>query len=421
MSKITEKDFVSTVENGTTTKHQWVGDGFHPIVRGIFIFFIITSAFSSISKLVTNLAFGNTFLGLFMFLCEAACCFFIYVMLQKKAWGLYALFGMLLLQIPLNLILGNQNMESVYISVFIRLAIFSLLLLVPKDKVTGWKLLFNKQEKADDIHDNEAIVESENPAPHNAFTDTPLATEKEVTPTEEEPNISVDESITPKGADKEQTIVKEQVVFASSENKQVVLPVWAFISIIALLLIIIMLLAIKVFSGSATESKFRSQSKIEGILSKKQLDYPSASIDSTEDKYSKEELEKRRKNIARIYEIYIEEHYTQFADNIEDFTSQLSQKTVRRKVYAQLDKDYKMDDFESFEKKIYPATREHLDKERNRQWLYEHLQNAGLVVGSYDTFTTLICEDKNLEYYYREGNKSGLNLGSFEELVKHIK
>ena len=114
------------------------------VVRGIFIFFLVTSAINCLTKLLTNLGLGNTTLGLIMFVMEVANCVFLYMMLQRKGWAVLAFFGMLLLQIPLNLALGNPDMSSVYFSTFLRITVFSILLLIPKNGVTGWQVLFGQ-------------------------------------------------------------------------------------------------------------------------------------------------------------------------------------------------------------------------------------------------------------------------------------
>jgi len=116
------------------------------IVSGIFIFFMVTSGINCISKLLTNLVVGNIVLGIIMFVCEVANIYFLYAILQKKGWGIWALLGMLLLQIPLNLIIGCPDMESVYLSTFIRIAVFSLILLIPKKGVMAWSVLLSKGE-----------------------------------------------------------------------------------------------------------------------------------------------------------------------------------------------------------------------------------------------------------------------------------
>ncbi len=420
----------TSIEPIKQDKQTQVGEkDFNGIVKGLFVFFLATSAINSVSKLVTNLTWGNTSLGIIMFLCEAACCYFIYVMLQKKSWGLLALFGMLLLQIPLNLILGNPNMESVYISTFMRIGIFSLLLLIPKNKITGWSVFFGKQSQ----EDNSGMESKEDSAEGLANEDEQSISAEPIVPDSESCTNSIDAHVQEVPSDAETDIIPIEDKVEDSEttqvsevkvdhiNKRVVLPLWALIATIILFLVVICLFVFNLFSNPSSERKGNWPSKIERTLKTKSLDYPSVASQEMESAYSDEELANRRRNIARLYEIYIEEHYPKIADNIEDFTSMLSQRTIRKRVHAQLDIDYDMDKFEVFEKKIYPATQEHLDKEINRKWLYEKFQKAGLVVGTYNTFTTLICEDSNLDYYYREGIKLGLELGTYDEFVKAIK
>ena len=82
-------------------KNNTIGNSEKPrelssIIKGVFIFFMITSGLNCITKLATNLMIENTSLGIIMFICELANIYFLYVILQKKSWGLFALFGMLL-------------------------------------------------------------------------------------------------------------------------------------------------------------------------------------------------------------------------------------------------------------------------------------------------------------------------------------
>ena len=119
---------------------------FSSIIKGVFIFFMVTSGLNCITKLVTNLMIGNTSLGIIMFICELANIFFLYVILQKKCWGLFALFGMLLIQIPLNIFMNCPDMDTIYISTFLRMAVFSIILLIPQNGLTGWAVLFGKDK-----------------------------------------------------------------------------------------------------------------------------------------------------------------------------------------------------------------------------------------------------------------------------------
>ena len=119
---------------------------FSNILKGVLIFFMVTSGLNCITKLATNLMIGNTPLGIFMFICELANIYFLYVILQKKYWGLIALFGMLLFQIPLNILLNCPDMTTIYISTFFRILVFSIILLIPKNGITGWSILFGKDK-----------------------------------------------------------------------------------------------------------------------------------------------------------------------------------------------------------------------------------------------------------------------------------
>jgi len=119
---------------------------FSSIIKGVFIFFMITSGLNCITKFATNLMIENTSLGIIMFICELANIYFLYVILQKKSWGIFALFGMLLIQIPLNLIMNYPDMDTIYISTFLRMVVFSIILFIPKNGLTGWAVLFGKEK-----------------------------------------------------------------------------------------------------------------------------------------------------------------------------------------------------------------------------------------------------------------------------------
>lgn len=119
---------------------------FSSIIKGVFIFFMITSGLNCITKLATNLMIENTSLGIIMFICELANIYFLYVILQKKSWGLFALFGMLLIQIPINLFMNCPDMDTIYISTFLRMAVFSIILFIQKNGLSGWAVLFGKEK-----------------------------------------------------------------------------------------------------------------------------------------------------------------------------------------------------------------------------------------------------------------------------------
>ena len=118
----------------------------HGFIKGVLIYVMATSGFSSVTKLIANLASDNAILGVIMFACEVANICFAYAILKKKGWGVFALFGMLLAQIPFNLFLESSDMPYIYASTFIRIAVFSLILLIPKHGVTGWSVLFGKEK-----------------------------------------------------------------------------------------------------------------------------------------------------------------------------------------------------------------------------------------------------------------------------------
>jgi hypothetical protein len=118
----------------------------HGFIKGVLIYVMATSGFSSVAKLTANLASDNAILGFIMFACEVANICFAYAILKKKGWGVVAFFGMLLSQIPFNLFLESPDMPYVYASTFIRIALFSLILLIPKNGVTGWSVLFGKEK-----------------------------------------------------------------------------------------------------------------------------------------------------------------------------------------------------------------------------------------------------------------------------------
>lgn len=119
---------------------------FSGIIKGVFIFFMVTSGLNCITKFATNLMIGNTSLGIIMLICELANIYFLYVILQKKSWGLIALFGILLLQIPLNIFLNCPDMDEIYISTFVRIVILSIILFIPKNGLAGWAVLFGKDK-----------------------------------------------------------------------------------------------------------------------------------------------------------------------------------------------------------------------------------------------------------------------------------
>lgn len=121
---------------------------FNGILKGLLILMLVSSIGQSISKLVQSLTLGtvSTGLAILMFALEMVNVVFFFAILRKKSWGLLAFFGMLILQIPLNLLLGNAHIEDVAFSAFIRIAIVSLLFLIPKNGITGWRVLFPKKE-----------------------------------------------------------------------------------------------------------------------------------------------------------------------------------------------------------------------------------------------------------------------------------
>ena len=138
---------------------------------------------------------------------------FFIAILQKKSWGLLAFFGMLILQIPLNLIFGNAHVEDVAFSAFVRMAIMSLLFLIPKNGITGWRVLFPKRGPAV-VEDNSGTKVIE-----------PL---KEILPAkEEEPEIVEEGPIMENETQDIQVKVKTKAHSGKWLIKEFPMPIWA--------------------------------------------------------------------------------------------------------------------------------------------------------------------------------------------------
>lgn len=136
---------------------------------------------------------------------------------------------------------------------------------------------------------------------------------------------------------------------------------------------------------------------------------------------SEADLARNRNNLAKVYSILKEEGYTDLGKNLDGFASMMSQVVNRKLAHELLSKNYEMDSFEEFDERFYPATEEHLTKEKDRRWLYRKLKEKGVAVGDYDTFCLLLCYDEDLRNYYNRGREVGLNLGSYEEYRKAIR
>lgn len=108
---------------------------------GITVLMIFSGVGRSLSKLVSALALGHSGLALAMVLCEIVNAALLIAILNKKKWGLYAFLVMMLMQIPLNYFLGVGNMGQVYLSVFVRITIIFLMLLIPSEGIPAWKIL----------------------------------------------------------------------------------------------------------------------------------------------------------------------------------------------------------------------------------------------------------------------------------------
>ena len=536
------------------------------VVRGIFIFFLITSAINCLTKLLTNLGLGNTTLGLIMFVMEVANCVFLYMMLQRKGWAVLAFFGMLLLQIPLNLALGNPDMQSVYISTFLRIIVFSVLLLIPKNGITGWQVLFEKNnDGGDEVGEDASIIEQRLAGeaadiPEEASRETPI--EVENCPMED---TKTDLPVQDKGPDLEvqkmgvENSVEDSPV-ENADNKGNRVPRWLFalipVVLIGLVLGGVLLFKDKspkksisldgpvyyylekssdkseciihkdakckeglvyvelasIYSGGYDESNFCSKcitpkqlrplldscrafearkeisehiskfykefnkkyndfdteqefrewlanadsSAIDKLYNafsrkyknfdgpngksemiaylgwrtpKKQIDklnsdklfFHEVDIDENDEIISEEDLARNRKNLVKIYSILKEENYTDLGKNLEEFASMMSLVTNRKIAYELMCKDYEMGTFEEFDERFYPATEEHVNKEKNRRWLYHHLKDKGVPVGDYESFCLLLCYEDDLRNYYNQGTKVGLNLGTYILYRKNIR
>lgn len=136
---------------------------------------------------------------------------------------------------------------------------------------------------------------------------------------------------------------------------------------------------------------------------------------------SDEDLIRKQSNLAKVYSILKENKLKGIGKDFDEFSSLMSRVTNRKKVYDYLYKEkYELGSFDEFEEKLYPATDEHLEKERNRRWLYRKLKEEGVIVGDYESFCSLLCYDEDLRSFYDQGTKAGLNLGSYEVYRKNI-
>ena len=128
------------------------------------------------------------------------------------------------------------------------------------------------------------------------------------------------------------------------------------------------------------------------------------------------DLIRNRSYLTKVYSFLKEKKAKGIGKDFDEFSSVMSRVRNRKIVYDYLYKEnYELGTFEEFDEKIYPATDEHLTKEKDRRWLYRMLKEDGVEVGDYDSFCLLLCYDDDLKRVYNQGKNAGLELGSFDE------
>lgn len=119
------------------------GPEFNAFLKGIFIFFIISSLIGSARKLFVGLMLEEYVVSLVSFIMELlGCAMMVVVLTKKKGWAMLVVFGLLLIQIPVNALLHAPNLSDIAMNVFIRMGILAGLLFLRKDGISGWKTLF---------------------------------------------------------------------------------------------------------------------------------------------------------------------------------------------------------------------------------------------------------------------------------------
>ena len=56
--------------------------------------------------------------------------------------------------------------------------------------------------------------------------------------------------------------------------------------------------------------------------------------------------------------------------------------------------------------------------ERDRKWLYEQMQQAGVNTGTYDDFKASLNDDTDRAWYYDKSIELGLNVGNSDEFTQ---
>lgn len=192
--------------------------------------------------------------------------------------------------------------------------------------------------------------------------------------------------------------------------------IWASLSCLVLVAI-----AMGIFFGWKENGKERLSGFPESIAETSKNSENTEIIHEDIEFISEQDLARNKVNLAKVYSILKEEQFTHLGKNLEEFSSMMSLVTNRKLAYERLCEDYEMGTFEEFDERFYPATEEHMEKEKNRRWLYRMLKDEGVPVGDYNTFCLLLCYEDDLMNYYKQGLKADLELGPYEEFCKYMR
>lgn len=413
---------------------------YRSIVSFIFLLMLIYGVVRSLLKFTSARILNEDIsLSAFMFICEIANAVFLFAIMRKKKWGLIAFFIMLLAQIPINIIVGCEDMTSIVASTFVRIIIISLILLVKNDGYSGWNILFNSNSDNVDIASD--VLESV--AQNNSESKSTDSAEIETLINECSTNKTPDGILVSKGNDSEQErdIQKCNVSPQERENHNTVIPsdeikgkktlavenlkvdntfkthigknksiftdrknILKGAFYIALLIIGI------IIAYNGCQSSHNNKNGVYLEFEK------NLRLDGNSD------LDCNFKNASKVYSVLKKSKYSGMGKNLDEFFTFIQKPDNRLTIFINLRNDGKITkemSYDMFSSLIYPPTLYQQVLETDRNSLFKEIHHS-LSYLSYDDFVDNLYDDDKLYDYYKR-LESAFDLGSFEEFKDYIR
>lgn len=118
---------------------------YHIVVEAFLLISIIGGVFQLVTQLMTNIMWENYRLAAFQFIGGLVNAISFLLIYYGKKEGIFIYICMMILQIPINIAIGSENITPIIMSALSRVVLLSLVFCIKKDGKSAWATLFQCQ------------------------------------------------------------------------------------------------------------------------------------------------------------------------------------------------------------------------------------------------------------------------------------